>query len=420
MKRLTSAVLTLLATCLFIAGFGVHNAQAKATLTIYADQYAVNPEVRSVEAGNTVTFSAYGTWSPTESITCGPEGIGETAGDTFAYPGKPKYSLCLYFLTSTDPRQILRYYIGCGTTITFSQSGTFFLQINYEYSAAGTPSGYVTVNLQAGEASGVEPAEATGWQNPVTTQSYRTFQSTVFSEKVEPVAAEKEKKEKGVMKPSEASSAVEYEFFKIGGQGGNNLTINLGYARTNDNQTRSYGVNAYLNNLKFDSGGSFNNSNFSFFGKQTIKETETSSVSLGLTVDYLLLDRDYSDDNGLGVGAMASGINRFGKSMLSWGGMYQYAKLGDYTEHLANIGLMYGQPVGELFAVTADLYGTYKMSASFNGANVDIDEPFMLNLGLYGDFYISRAFMINGGVKEVLFVNDYKSTEIVIGTKLRF
>jgi len=222
------------------------------------------------------------------------------------------------------------------------------------------------------------------------------------------------------MKPNEASSAVEYEFFELNGQDGNNLTVNLGYARTNDDQTRSYGVNAYVNNLKFDSGGSFNNSNFSFFGKQTVKQTETSSVSLGLTLDYLLLDKDYSDDNGLGVGAMVSGINRFGKSMVSWGGMYQYAKLGDYNENIVNLGLMFGQPIGELFAVTADLFGTYKVSASFDGNDVDLDEPFMLNLGLYGDFYISRAFMINGGVKEVLFVEDYKSTEIVIGTKLRF
>ena len=421
MKRLTSAVLTLLTACFFIAGLGVHNAHAAATLLVYAN--GSSSETRTVEAGSSVVLSAYGTWSPTETITCGPEGNGETAGDTFAFPGKPKYSLCLYFLSTDHPQQILTYYIGTGTTVYFSQAGTFFLQINYENSSTAVASGYVTVDLHSGGSSGGESAGVSSWQSPVTAQAYRTFQSTVFTEKIEPVVVQREKEEqkaKGIMKPNEASSAVEYEFFEIGGQDGNNLTINLGYARTNDDQTRSYGVNAYVNNLKFDSGGSFNNSNFSFFGKQTVKQTETSSVSLGLTLDYLLLDKDYSDDNGLGVGAMVSGINNLGKTMLSWGGMYQYAKLGDYTENIVNLGLMCGQPIGELFAVTADLFGTYKASASFDGNDVDLDEPFMLNLGVYGSFYISRAFMINGGVKEVLFVEDYKSTEIVLGTKLRF
>ena len=175
-----------------------------------------------------------------------------------------------------------------------------------------------------------------------------------------------------------------------------------------------------MNNLSFKHGKSFNNSNISLFGKQTVKETETSSVSLGMTFDYLLLDKDMSDDDGLGVGAMVSGVNKVGKSTLSWGGMYQYAKLGKYTEHIANVGVMGGVPIGELFAVTGDLFGIYKMSADYDGTDVDIDEPFMLDIGVYGDFYISRAFMINCGVKKVLFVTDYTSTEIVIGAKSRF
>ena len=419
MRGWISVVLTLLITCLFVTGFVVQDAYAKVTLKIYADPNAVHPDFRYVEAGDKVSFSASGTWSPTAGITCGPEGTGETATSAFFFPGEPKYSLCLMFSGHTSQTST-GYYIGRGTTITFQESGYFFLRINSDDDPNATPTGYVTVNLQSGDAVGGDVAELADWQNPVTTQAYRTFQNTVFAEKVEPIAAAEEKTEKGLVKPNEASSAVEYEFFKIGGLEGNNLTINFGIARSNDDQTRWYGINAYLNTLSFNGGKSFNNSNFSFFGIQKVRETDTSSISLGVTLDYLLLDGGYSDDDGIGIGTIVSGTNSLGNSFLSWGGMYQYAKLGKYLEHIANLGVMYGVPIGELFAVTGDLFGTYKMSASYDGETVDLDEPFLLNLGLYGDFYISRLFMINGGVKKVLLVEDYTSTEIVIGAKVRF
>ena len=114
--------------------------------------------------------------------------------------------------------------------------------------------------------------------------------------------------------------------------------------------------------------------------------------------------------------------SRYGNnnSVLTWGATYQYAGLGDIKQHLGNVGVMYGMPISQRFAIIGDCLGTYILSSKYKSIKIDINDPYMLNLGIYVDYYISSTFKINAGLKKVLLVDDYKSTEFVIGSGTRF
>jgi len=265
--------------------------------------------------------------------------------------------------------------------------------------------------------------------NPITRQSLRTFKRVVFAERIVPRAVDEEMRadegEEGEKRPylkrHEASADLEYETFKLNKAEGNNFTVRAGLGRSNADCNTFYGFNVFVNNLSFDNlDDSFNNSYVNVYYKGYIRETDTGTVSLGVTFDYMFLDADYCDDDGYGIGTMIAGKQMLNNSMLSWGVMYQGSMVGDYSEGLVNGGLMLGVPIGERFAFTVDCFGIYTAIMEYDGEEIDIDDPFMLNTGLYFDIYVSSIFAINAGMKKVFLVEDYTSDEIVIGAGYRF
>jgi hypothetical protein len=289
--------------------------------------------------------------------------------------------------------------------------------------------------------------------DPVVAQNIQTFRSQIYSVKATPRAAqapkrptteeraapqeegqaaeEKEGEEEesaaaGVSKPNETSSDVEYEFFDIDGQGGNNLAIRGGYSRTTGDGKYNFGGDFFFNRLSFDAApDAFSNSTISLFVNrcmamfQSDKNSEGELV-LGGTFNYLFMDENMSQDDGIAFGFSLIG-RRFwvNGNLFVAGTMLQYSKIGELGSYYFNSAALYGLPIGERFALNTSLLYTQVLQ-SLNGEWIKLKSPRILNLGANMSYYFSYAFALNFGIKTNLFVEDYSSFELTLGSGFRF
>ncbi|MFC2089036.1 hypothetical protein ACFLSX_05480 [Calditrichota bacterium] len=269
--------------------------------------------------------------------------------------------------------------------------------------------------------------------NPVVAQNVQSFTKVVFSERARPKAAGKKvkktaKKEEDesekkaeLRRTTDTNSDLEYESFEIGSSSGSNLAIRGGIAKMSDNGRWIYGGNFIYNSLSFDGAdNSFNNNTINAFVNNVFDESDTQESYWGATFNYLLIDGDMSDDNGLAFGV--HGVKKlYGEESITvFGVMAQYAKIGDLTTWFANAAFLYGFPIGETMSLNIDALYLYNINASYDGNEIEIEHPSTLIPGITLDLYMSETFGLNFGVKTVLLQEDYTSWIFTIGAGWRF
>ena len=319
----------------------------------------------------------------------------------------------------------------------FNEYGTFTLEYlalygGVNYYSYDAPEYYEWINGIIEEVTMLPEIDQGGQapvpSDPVIGQALRTFRTMIFSDRVESRIEKREQESKVskmdqmMLKPNNTNSDIEYDFFKIGEVKGKNLTIRAGFARTIDEMGEiTVGANFYMNSLDMEDWDSALKNNYiGIFGKKIISESDISTTTVGLNLDILMFDNDYSDKTGTGLGAMIANKRYIGENLLNWGGMFNYTTVDVMKAQYLSAGAMYGFPIGEKTTLTIDALSTYTLGMSVSGESIDIDDPVSLILGGYLGIYVSQAFQINGGMKKTLLVKDYSSLEIVIGAGYRW
>ena len=197
-----------------------------------------------------------------------------------------------------------------------------------------------------------------------------------------------------------------------------------------DKRNLNYGGNLNINSLSYKNGPDFSNFYLGFFAKRPIVEKETSTINAGVNFDLMFFDKDYIDATGTGISLFVSGkdtkgfefmTKKFsGTHLFSWGGMLTFSNADKQSQTLMNGGASYGIPIGEKLTTTLDMFGTFILASSYDGHDLDIDDPFMLNSGVYCSYLLSSLFNLNFGLKKVFFVEDFSSTELTLGANYRF
>ena len=284
-----------------------------------------------------------------------------------------------------------------------------------------------------------------GSSDPVVGNTIRSFKNVIFSERVQPNAKQKKKKEKEgkesegedegkgsavKIKSNDVNSDLQYEFFSINKVDGNSLNIRGNLTRTHYDWNLNYGGNLNINSLSYKNGPDFSNFYLGFFAKRPIVEKETSTINAGVNFDLMFFDKDYIDATGTGISLFVSGkdtkgfefmTKKFsGTHLFSWGGMLTFSNADKQSQTLMNGGASYGVPIGEKLTTTLDMFGTFILASSYDGHDLDIDDPFMLNSGVYCSYLLSSLFNLNFGLKKVFFVEDFSSTELTLGANYRF
>ena len=271
--------------------------------------------------------------------------------------------------------------------------------------------------------------------DPVVSQSVQSFKAVVFSERAQPRAAgkrekktqkareEEQRKEGGAPGPAVprlyglASSDIEREWFSISSLDGTNLAIRGGYAKTSDDGVYTYGGNYILNSLSFDGGGSSSNSTINLYGNKILLETEDRERTVGASANILMFEFDS------GIALAAYGVERKydGDKIIVYGGMFQYAKVGDLSSGFLMAAGMYGFPLpNEKFSLNIDAMFIRNLFMSFDGKSVDLDSKNILDLGVNLSIYMSESFGLTVGAKKVFLVKDYSNFVLTLGGGFRF
>jgi hypothetical protein len=272
-----------------------------------------------------------------------------------------------------------------------------------------------------------------GFADPIAFQNMQTFKSEVFAERAKPRASKVSKKSDkgkdpaGVAKKATTtalmttSSDLEYHFFSIDQMDGKNLGIRGGISRTTDDEMMSYGGRFIFMRTAFDDADdATTNNTVSLFGTKILSATETMERSVGANFNYLLLDQDVYEKNGMGFGVY--GLNKWymGEKFAVAGAMYQYIKVDKMTTMYQNFAGSYGFPIGEKMALNLDGLLMWNIYQAYDGEKIDVDENMLLNLGAVMSIYMSETFGLNAGVKKTLLIEDYSSFEITLGSSYRF
>jgi len=274
--------------------------------------------------------------------------------------------------------------------------------------------------------------------DPVVAQNIQSFQSIVFSERSRPRADTKkvretiksreaeeeedeEKEEVAALKPNEMSSDVEYESFEFSGLSGTNLAIRGGYTRTSADGNWSFGANFILNSLSFEEGeDTYDNSSIHLFTNNVFLKTSTYEMSVGASINYLLMDEKTSDENGVAFAAHLIQKSYRGDNIRVYGLMFQQTNIGDIANQYLNVAGMYGFPIGERFSLNIDALYTSNLYTAFDDEEIEMDSKNILNIGVNLSIYMSEAFGMNIGLKKVFLVKDYESLEFTLGAGFRF
>jgi len=273
--------------------------------------------------------------------------------------------------------------------------------------------------------------------NPIVSQNIQTFKLNVFSERVQPRASKKEEKKDGegkaeqsslrLLKPNQGGADLSNEFFSIDKADGNNFSARGGYSKTIEHSlggfsgALSFGGNMIYNYIKFkDADKGFANLTINLFANKNLTETTEKVRNAGILYNYLGIDNDMSDDDGYAIGFHYSEKLYMGENLLTYGGIYNFAGMGDYSTSYLSLGGMYGMPVGELMAANFELFYTRILLASYDGESVTIDSKNSMNFGASMSYMVSDAFSLNGGARTTLLVKDYSSFEIYLGSSYWF
>lgn len=270
--------------------------------------------------------------------------------------------------------------------------------------------------------------------DPIVNQGIQSFKAVVFSERAQPRAAgkrekktqnareEEQRKEGGTPGPAVprlyglASSDIEREWFSISSRDGTNLAIRGGYAKTSDDGVYTYGGNYILNNLSIE-GSSSSNSTINLNGNKILLETEDRERTVGASANLLL----FENDNGIALAAYGVERKYDGDKIIVYGGMFQYAKVGDLSSGFLMAAGMYGFPLpNEKFSLNVDAMFIRNLFMSFDGESVDLDSKSILDLGVNLSIYMSDSFGLTVGAKKVFMVKDYSNFVLTLGGGFRF
>ncbi|MBD3421996.1 MAG: hypothetical protein GF398_17935 [Chitinivibrionales bacterium] len=224
-----------------------------------------------------------------------------------------------------------------------------------------------------------------------------------------------------VLSRNNISTDLEYDLFKHTGRTGNNFLLRAGYTRTSDDGVYNYGGNLIFNTLLMLDETFFNNA-INLFGTKTLKETGELQRKGGLTVNMLIVDKDFGDNR---IGASVSGHfvdRRYLKNdhILVYGAMMQESFVGRLITTLLSVGGMYGLPLGERLALNFD--GLYTINALAFGEKgyIKLTNPHMLSIAGSLDIFITELFSFTTGMKTTLLVKNYNDFIVTIGASRRF
>lgn len=277
--------------------------------------------------------------------------------------------------------------------------------------SSGTPGTNDVDNSLEGETSG-------GALDMLVNTNTQAFKFNIFSEKAVPRAA---KKDRDKSKPNLGKADISNEFFTMNKVDGNSFMANGGYSRTTEDGKWSFGGNFNFNRISFSEGDNvFNNITLNGTGSYLISETASRSQIGGAVINIIMPDKDLSDDGGFALGGYYSEKLTVDEQIINFGGMFNYASMGDLSTTYLTLAALYGRPINDKFSLNIDAIFSRNISASYDGESVDFESKNALNTGATLGWMISDAFNLNLGARTTLMVKDYSGFELNIGSSFIF
>jgi len=247
----------------------------------------------------------------------------------------------------------------------------------------------------------------------------QVFKANIFSEKAVPRAAKKDRDLKN--KPNLGKADISNEFFTMNKMDGNSFMANGGYSRTTEDGKWTFGGNFNFNRISFEEGDqAFSNITLNGTGSYLISETASRSQIGGAVINIIMPDKDLSDDGGFALGGYYSEKLTVDEQIINFGGMFNYASMGDLSTTYLTLAALYGRPINDKFSLNIDAIFSRNISASYDGESVDFESKNALNTGATLGWMISDAFNLNLGARTTLMVKDYSGFELNIGSSFIF
>jgi hypothetical protein len=231
------------------------------------------------------------------------------------------------------------------------------------------------------------------------------------------------KKETGpalTVPPNHVTTDLEWDLFKHKGASGNGFYLRAGYSRTLSDEKVTFGGTLIASTLLMMDKMFFNNA-LNLFGTYMLSESASLERKIGGAFNLFVVDADFS---GAPVGF--SGVVNFsdnwfvnGDNILTYGIMAQESKLADVYTTLLTAGVLYGLPVGERFALNADvIYSIVVLGIGKKGTS--FDHPQMLQPAITFSTYFTRLFSLDAGLKTTLLVDGYADLIVTLGSMFLF
>lgn len=238
---------------------------------------------------------------------------------------------------------------------------------------------------------------------------------------VELDVAGKETAARPVLPPNHVSTDLEWDLFSRKEAKGNNISLRAGYARTHSNQKLTYGGTIIINTMLMMKKLFFNNA-LNLYGTWLLTESSTLERKVGGSFNSFIVDKTFAGSPFGMSGVVSLSDNWYVRddNVLSYGVMVQQSFLADMATTLLTIGLQYGLPLADRFAVNTHLiYARNVVTMNKDGA-VDVENPQMLQPALNCSIYMSRLFSLDVGIKKTFLIKDYSDLIFTVGGSVLF
>ena len=220
--------------------------------------------------------------------------------------------------------------------------------------------------------------------------------------------------------PNHVTTDLEWDLFKHKGASGNGFYLRAAYSRTLSNEKITVGGTLIANTLLMMSKMYFNNA-LNLFGTYLLTETASLERKVGGTLNLFVVDKDFSGAP-IGFSAVANFSDNWfvnEDNILTYGIMVQESKLASVYTTLLTAGVLYGLPIGERYALNADLiYAIVVLGIGDEGTS--FDHPQMLQPAVSFSTYFTKLFSLDAGIKTTLLVDGYADLIVTVGSMILF
>lgn len=308
---------------------------------------------------------------------------------------------------------------GGATSMPAAVASATFKQAVFTHAAKPRMAASSSGDQTAAPRSVVAPVQTGGGETPIEQPDNEQAET----EGAKAVQLDVTKKEAGttpMLPPNHVTTDLEWDLFKHKGASGNGFYLRAGYSRTLSNEKITVGGTLIANTLLMMSKMYFNNA-LNLFGTYMLSESSSLERKVGGAFNVFMVDKEFSGAP-IGFSAVANFSDNWfvnQDNILTYGIMVQESKLADLYTTLLTAGVLYGMPIGERYALNADVVFAYAV-LGIGPKGTSIDGPMMLQPAVTFSTYFTKLFSLDAGLKTTLLVDGYADLIVTIGSAVLF